>query len=345
MEKIDYLIVAENASIGQITYTEQRKRMLEDLGYSVKIVCFAKLEIRITLDFLKYAYIHKKNLEKYLKSVTPEVIEFCRPATVILQNKNTIMKFKTIVSFDLPFGVNASHFGSRILHYLEKKKCHEVDMVISSTRYGKQFLTDQYGIEAGKIVRIPYAVDLREVTKYQLTDDNFAISYCSRPWIKGLDILVKAWSECHSTKRLVITGINKKDAMLYLKKKKVKIGDNIEFAGVLPREKHLSILAKSSFFISPARFEEFGIAILEALSYGKPVVSTPTIGPPEFLREIDKNLISASFSPVDLANTIEYVEEHTGDEKLTKDIEKYVDDYNYSNIRERLKKDVLDVLL
>jgi glycosyltransferase involved in cell wall biosynthesis len=158
--------------------------------------------------------------------------------------------------------------------------------------------------------------------------------------IKGLVV----WSDCHNTKRLVITGINKKDAVLYLKKKKVNIMDNIEFAGMFKREEYLSLLAKSSFFISASRFEDFGIAVLEALSYRKPVAATPTIGPSEFLQG-DKDLVSASFSPVDLANTIKYLEEHTGDEKMKKDIEKYVDNYNYSNIKERLKKDVLDVLL
>lgn len=344
MRRVDYLIVAENSSAGQKMYTKQRKRMLEELGYSVEPVSFSIPTVRITLDFLRVAYAYKKNLEQYLKGVKPEVIEFCCPATIILQNKKIIKKYKTIVSFDLPFGVNIWHFGSTILHYLEKKKYHDVDMVISWTKYGKRFLIDKYGIEEEKIIRIPYTLHPDEVV-YKIADDGFAISYCSREMRrKGLDILVKAWSMIHKNKKLVVAGVNEEDAALYLKKKSIKIRDNIEFAGMLMREEYLSMLAKSSFFISAARFEDFGIAVLEALSYGKPVAATPTIGPSEFLREIDKNLISASLSPVDLANTIEYIEEHTGDEKLTKDIEKYVDSYNYSNIKERLKKDVLDVL-
>ena len=160
-----------------------------------------------------------------------------------------------------------------------------------------------------------------------------------------MDILIKAWSMLHENKKLVVTGVNKEDAVLYLKKKSIKIPHNIEFAGVMTRAGYLSKLARSGFYISPARFEEFGIAVLEALSYGKPVAATPTIGPSEFLQEIDKNLISPSFSPVDLANTIKYIEEHIGDQKMKQDIEKYVDNYNYSNIKERLKKNVLDVLL
>jgi glycosyltransferase involved in cell wall biosynthesis len=344
MKKIDYLVVAENSSAGQKMYNNQRKRMLEELGYSVELISFSIPTVRITLDFLRVAYAYKKHLEEYLKGAKPEVIEFCCPATIILQNKKMIKKYKTIVSFDLPFGVNVCHFCSTILHYLEKKKYHDVDMVISWTRYGKQFLTDKYEIEEEKIIQIPYTLHPDEV-EYKIADDGFAISYCSKEMRrKGLDILVKAWGMHHKNKKLVVAGVNGEDGAFYLKKKKVKIPHNIELVGMLRREEYLSMLAKSSFFISAARFEDFGIAILEALSYGKPVAATPTIGPSEFLREIDKNLISATFSPVDLANTIKYIEEHIGDEKLTKDIERYVDNYNYSDIRERLKKDVLDVL-
>jgi glycosyltransferase involved in cell wall biosynthesis len=213
------------------------------------------------------------------------------------------------------------------------------------TKYGKRFLIDKYGIEEGKIIWIPYTLHPDEMG-YKISDDGFAISYCSREMIrKGLDILVKAWSMIHENKKLVVTGVNKEDAALYLKKKSIKIPDNIEFVGVMTRAGYVSKLARSGFYISASRFEEFGIAVLEALSYGKPVAATPTIGPSEFLREIDKNLISPSFSPVDLANTIEYIEEHVGEQRIQEDIEKYVEDYRYSNIKERLKKNVLDVLL
>ena len=344
MEKIDYLIVAENSTAGQKAYNNQRKRMLEELGYSVESVSFSIPTVRLTLDFLRVAYVYKKNLEQYLKGVKPEVIEFYCPATIILQNKKIIEKYKTIASFDLPFGVNIWHFGSTILHHLENKSYHDVDLILSLTKYGKRFLIDKYGIEEEKIIRIPYTLHPNEMV-YKIADDGFAISYCSKEMRrKGLDILIKAWIMLHENKKLVVTGVNKEDAVLYLKKKSIKIPDNIEFAGVMTREGYLSKLARSGFYISAARFEDFGIAVLEALSYGKPVAATPTFGPSEFLREIDKNLISASFSPVDLANTIKYIEEHTGDEKMKKDIEKHVDNYNYSNIKERLKKDVLDVL-
>jgi hypothetical protein len=49
MRRVDYLIVAENSSAGQKMYTKQRKRMLEELGYSVEPVSFSIPTVRITL--------------------------------------------------------------------------------------------------------------------------------------------------------------------------------------------------------------------------------------------------------------------------------------------------------
>lgn len=347
MEKIDYLIVTENATLGQKMYTNQRKEMLEDLGYAAKIVCFTSPSIKITLDFLRIAYIYKKNLEKYLNRVKPEIVEFYCPSTLILQNKKLIKNFKTIASFDLPFGVNIWHFGSSLLHYLENKKFHEVDLIISLTKYGKHFLINKYGIEEKKIVHIPYALDARKIKSYKVSDEGFALSYCSKDRLerKGLDILIKAWSLLPKNKKLVITGLDKIDATHYLNKKNIKVPNNVKLIGLLTREKYLNTLTKSSFFVSASRFEEFGQIIIEALSLRKPVVSTPTIGPSEFLQEIDKKLISPSFSPIDLANTIKYLEEHLEDRKLQQHLWNAANNYNYSKVRNSLKKEVIDALL
>lgn len=347
MKKIDYLIITELATTGQKMYTEQRKRMVEDLNFTAEIVSFDAPSIRLALDFFRVAYTFRKKVEKYLDQVLPEIIEFYCPATIILQRKKVIDNFKTVASFDLPFGVNVYQTGSRFLHYFEKKKYHDVDRVISLTNYGKQFLIDNYKVKESKIVLIPYAFDQSEIERYRISDDGFAISYCPENllWKKGLDVLIKAWSIVQNSKKLVVTGVERNNAMHYLKKEKVKVPENVEFIGKLVRHDFLSILAKSSFFVSSARFEEFGQTAIEAISFGKPVVSTPTIGPLESLKKIDINLVSQSFSSIDLANTIRYAEEHIEDQKLRQRIAKVANNYEYFNMKKIFKEKVIDELL
>jgi glycosyltransferase involved in cell wall biosynthesis len=342
MEKIDYLIVAENATLGQVEYTKQRKRMLDDLGYSSEVIFFQSPKIRLALDFLRVAYIYKKKLEGYLQNTKTDFIEFCFPATVILQNPKKLKKYKKIISFDLPFGVNIHHFGSSILHNLEERKYHSANKIISWTGHGKKFLVEKYDVEENKIIQIPYALNPLEINRFKISDEDYAVSYCSETmWKKGLDILINAWNIIDGNRKLLVIGISERNALRYLTQKKIEVPTNIEFIEQMKREMFLKTLSKSSFLISSGRMEEFGIVVLEALGFRKPVVSTPTIGPRELLWEIDKKLISPSFSPKDLAEAIINLED-LNLQRIKKKIAKVIRNFEYDKVKERFKEEIID---
>ncbi|MHA2336505.1 MAG: glycosyltransferase family 4 protein [Candidatus Hodarchaeales archaeon] len=359
MSDVTYLIVTGYATRGQQIVTAQRKKMLEELGYTSSVHCLAdrstypvskKLTNRIVipgffqrhtkiLHFLKTAYTYRRNLERYLEQIKPDIIEFYCPEALILQNKKIFDSYQIVASFDLPFGAKR-FIGSNILSYLEKKRYHQADLIFSLTNFGKQLLVEKYGIEERKIAHIPYAYDSTEIKKYKSSDKGYAVSYCSNimMWRKGLDILIKAWKMTHKNKKLVVTGLKKLDAEYFLNKMDIEIPNNIEFVGMLSREKYLKTLSNSSFFISSTRWEDFGQVVIEALALGKVVVSTPTIGPTEILHKIDKNLISPSFSPSKLAKTIRYAELHLNDYVLKKNIRKVIYGYEYSHVKSEIKE-------
>jgi len=345
MQDIDYLIVAENATLGQEVYTNHRKVMLEELGYSAKIIKFESPKIRITLDFLRVAYIYKKNLEKYLKTTRPKIIEFYCPATLIFQDYKLLNNYKIIASFDLPFGVNMSHFGSNLLHRLERRKFSNADIIFSLTKYGGDFLISKYRIKR-KIVHMPYVLNPEELKMTHVSDADFAVSYCPRNRFdrKGLDILINAWNSLKTRKKLIVIGTDKKSAIGYLQRKGIELPENIEFISLLPREEFLSLLSSCSFYISSSRFEEFGQIIIEALSFGKPVISTPTFGPSELLNDIDKELISPSFLPSDLAKTIEHLKKNPSDENIKKGLSRFMKTYNYESVKNRLNEEIAALL-
>lgn len=345
MQNIDYLIVAENATQGQNVYTNQRKVMLEELGYSAKIIQFNSPRMRITLDLLRIGYIYKKNLEKYLKTSRPQIIEFYCPATLILQDNKLLKNFKIIASFDLPFGLNISHFGSNVLHRLERQKFSNADIIFSLTKYGGDFLRSKYMITR-KIIQLPYVLNPEELKKMKISDGDFVISYCPKNRFdrKGLDILIKAWNKINIEKKLIVLGTDKNSAIKYLSEKGIVQPKNIEFIPFLPRDEYLSLLSSCSFFISSSRFEEFGQIMIEALSFGKPVISTPTIGPSELLYEFDKKLISPTFSPSELARTIQYLEESFSDFDIKKGFNRFMKNYNYDSVKNRLNEEVAVLL-
>ncbi|VVB84512.1 Glycosyl transferases group 1 [uncultured archaeon] len=345
MQEIDYLIVTENATRGQEIYTDQRKTMLEELGYSVRIIQFDTPKVRISLDMLRIAYIFRKNLEKYLRTVKPRIIEFYCPATIILQDNKLLKNYKIIASFDVPFGVNILNFGSKILHNLEKQKFCDADLIFSLTKYGADHLQHKYMI-LDKVVHLPYVLHPEELNANIISDGGYAVSYCpaGRENKKGLDILIEAWNYLGTERKLIIMGTDEKKAIKYLHKKNVALPGNVEFIPSLPREKILTLLSSSSFFISASRFEEFGQIIIEVLSLGKPVVSTPTKGPKEFLYELDKKLISPTFAPSDLAGSIKYCEENLNNENLKKAIVSFIKNYDYESIKNKLNKEITVLL-
>ena len=59
----------------------------------------------------------------------------------------------------------------------------------------------------------------------------------------------------------------------------------IIYHGSMSSEKILEILSRSSFLITPAKNEMFGQTSIEALIFGTPVISTPTIGAMDIISE------------------------------------------------------------
>ena len=58
----------------------------------------------------------------------------------------------------------------------------------------------------------------------------------------------------------------------------------IEWVGVIPRPEWLALLGRARLYVNASRFEDHGIAPLEALSAGAALVSLPTPGPYPALR-------------------------------------------------------------
>ena len=97
---------------------------------------------------------------------------------------------------------------------------------------------------------------------------------------KGMDVLISAFRACApASAALVILGEGPQRAEL----EKLRGGDRrIHLLGF--REDVRDALRDMDLFVSPSREESFGLAILEAMSEGLPVLATATEGPREILR-------------------------------------------------------------
>ncbi|MEO6993693.1 MAG: glycosyltransferase [Lacunisphaera sp.] len=104
---------------------------------------------------------------------------------------------------------------------------------------------------------------------------------------KGMDLLISAFIAVAPARAvLVILG----EGPARSKLEKLKAGDTrIHLLGF--QENVHDCLRDADLFISPSREESFGIAILEAMAVGIPIIATAAEGPREFLRDQPAELV------------------------------------------------------
>lgn len=91
--------------------------------------------------------------------------------------------------------------------------------------------------------------------------------------------------------------------------------DAVKFLGVVPREKKIELMQRCRVYVSPSLYEGFGLAILEAMSCGAPVVSSPVGAVPEVVGEA--GLLVDGKSPEAIAGAInQYLEDRALRERM-----------------------------
>lgn len=102
---------------------------------------------------------------------------------------------------------------------------------------------------------------------------------------KGFKILINAIAKLDQRFSLTIVGDGLQRDELKLLVKDLKLEDRIFFTGALDRSSVLKKLTESDIFISASKIETFGIAILEALAVGLPVLTYDNGGIRDFMTD------------------------------------------------------------
>jgi glycosyltransferase involved in cell wall biosynthesis len=138
-------------------------------------------------------------------------------------------------------------------------------------------------------VRVPIPIDpIAGATERDID----AVAYAADPRKRGLETVARAWERG----RLVVGGIDRDAGLRWLARHGVAEPEGIEWAGRLPHARWLELVGRARMFVNASRWEDFGIAPMEALSAGTPLVTVPTPGSFEALplaRELAPELVSA----------------------------------------------------
>lgn len=132
------------------------------------------------------------------------------------------------------------------------------------------------GYSPGYITTIPTGLD--DEPSEGPGDGDFALFVGRLVPTKGLDCLVDAMRDVDG--KVVICG--KGPEMKNLSKRISRYGleDRVELRGFVSDEERARLMGECRFFVMPSLFESFGLAAVEAMSRGRPLVCSDADGLP-----------------------------------------------------------------
>jgi glycosyltransferase involved in cell wall biosynthesis len=181
----------------------------------------------------------------------------------------------------------------------EKKVIPAATLVVCNSQFTRQSVLEAYGAEERKLITIYKAVDVSDFVRpmilppdpLPLRPKGARLVLVGSDWpTKGLDILLKALAHLAGRPEitLVVVAGPQPDARIKLLCSKLGLSARVFFVGSLGRLALAQHLWHSDIFVLPSRREGLGVAILEAMAAGLPVISTHVGGIPEIIRNLPR---------------------------------------------------------
>src|SRR4051794_38863427 len=167
------------------------------------------------------------------------------------------------IRFDSPAALNRPGAMGLWQRGLEPRVLARADALLPWSREAM----GPYGFDS-----IPLGVPIERIA-HAAARDITALAYAGNPHKRRLELLAAAWEGMDG--RLVVGGISADDGRAWLARHGGAEPPGLEGAGVVPREEWLALLGRARLFVQASRFEDHGIAPLEALSAGARLVSVP----------------------------------------------------------------------
>jgi glycosyltransferase involved in cell wall biosynthesis len=179
-----------------------------------------------------------------------------------------------------------------------------------------------------------------------------AVCYGGAPEKKRLDLLIGAWHEAALGEpyRLVVTGLDAAAGRRWLKRRGIAEPAGVSWSGKLAPDAYRELTSRASFYLSASRYEDYGIAQLEALADGALLVTAPAQGPYEALalaRSLHPGLVAGDLAVEPLARALRAAAELPEAEREAYRMRAaaLLAPYSRATFRERLAREVLPIVL
>ncbi|RCT54140.1 glycosyltransferase family 4 protein [Winogradskyella sp. KYW1333] len=356
--KLAYIINTLNGTSGIIRMvTLQANYFISNYGYDIdfillqqspkEITFFYDLNCKVNLHFInrkrngvKHTFQKLKLLNKILNKINPTIVMPVESNFFSLYLPYfTNSRFKYIYqrhdtkerNLKRLSGNLKISFGNTLKIFLLNLAGHKYDKFV--------ILSDAHRADwknLNNLIVIENPLTINDDRRKARLDKKIVLAIGRSDPIKGFDMLLKSWSIVtlkYPDWRLKIVGVKATDNEL--KKQIDKLGINNSVEVQMPTKNIESIYLNSSIYVCSSRLEGFPLILLEAMSFGIPVISFDCkYGPSEIISDgIDGLLVPPNDTNVLATSIIRLIE----DDKLRSEF----GDMAYNNIQRYSKENIM----
>ena len=139
--------------------------------------------------------------------------------------------------------------------------------------------------------------------------------------VKRVELLLDAWPAVRKRQpdaRLVIAGDGDSSYLATLRERAESLGDSVTFVGFVEGETKRALLQGARIFVLPSLHENFGIAVLEAIAGGLPVVISPEVQLSSFVKEHSLGVVTEMTSAALASSIVAALEDRVMRERCRK---------------------------
>jgi hypothetical protein len=310
---LDILYVAAGTTAGLNRGDDSLLQALDSCGVSVRQVTPSYALPRgagrivrrslVTIDIHECVALRHATL-RALRRERPRATIYSSSHAAMLQ-PHTARTGPVAIRFDTP--AQLSRLG-RIYspeHWLERRRFRDARILLP---WGTEVVPDVTSALPPEtdVVALPIPIELPPLRHGR---EPFAIAYAGSPDKKGLDLMIRAWSAAAvDGRKLMIAGIDAVAGRRFLKARAVDEPENVEWLGLIAPSDFRALTRRAELYIAASRYENYGIAQLEALADGALLVTLPSSGPYAAMslnRSLAPALVGSTFTASALAESLE----------------------------------------
>jgi glycosyltransferase involved in cell wall biosynthesis len=273
-KEVDVLLISTGTTPGHRRTEAETVAALRDLGASYAQTKpdyrrVRRLHFTLPLVDLSEAFAIRRATEAACREVRPRAFLYMSAVGALLEPASRLRR--SAIRFDALARENRPGWRGLAQRPLERRALREARVLVPMS------LVEVAGREDLRTAPLQTPVSPSTGETVPSAD---VVAYAGDPGKKGLDTMVAAWARlAPSGRRLLVAGIERDRAEGFLRSRGIAAPASVEWLGPLPTERFRALVRGAAAYLAASRYEDYGIAQLEALADGTPLVTTPSGGP------------------------------------------------------------------